>query len=161
MPHKGQSWTPWEYEMIGEWVSRTFGDVEWRTQVRLGPIQPRLPDGTWTEEEGRMLGRWRRYVDAVVILPDRLLVVEACMMADAGKISILQLYKMLVPQTPELAEYKDLPIQMVFLYAVEDRNLSELARQQGILPVHFVPSNFESWFNKLAARAKRPPQTPQ
>ncbi len=41
MAHKGQPWTPWETMMISEWVGRTFGDVEIRTMVRLGKIQPR------------------------------------------------------------------------------------------------------------------------
>lgn len=157
--HKGQSWTPWELNMIGEWLRKTFGDVRYKTQFRLGKIQPRLPDGTYGRDEMGMLGRWRRYADAVVFLPDRLLVIEAVMKSDPGKISTLQLYGMLVPQTPELADYSHLPVKLVLIFAIEDPWVTEQCRRNGILPVHFVPSNFDEWFSKLAARARRATRT--
>lgn len=158
MPHKGQSWTPWEIRMIGEWVNRTFPDAEYRTQVRLGRIQPRLPNGTYSADEEKTLGNWRRYADAIVILSDRLLLVEAVMRADPGKISVLNLYEALIPQTAELAEFFRLPIQKVFLFAIEDPTINELAKRERILPILYVPSFFEEWLSKLAARHKRVPQ---
>jgi hypothetical protein len=160
MPHKGQSWTPWELNMIGEWLGQTFPQAPYKTQCRLGKIQPRLPNGTFGPDEEAMLGRWRRYVDAVVFLEDRLLLVEAVMKADPGKVSILELYEMLVPDTPELQPYKDLPIQKVLLFAIEDPWLTKLCERKGILAVHFVPSNFEQWYEKLPQRARRPSRAP-
>mgnify|MGYP001065412127 CR=1 FL=1 len=152
-------YTPWEIMMISEWVAKTFPDARWQTNVRLGKIQPRLPDGTYTEDEARGLGLWRRRVDAIVYLRDRLLLVEAILRADPGKISILKLYEMLVPQTPELVEFRDLPIQKVLLYCIEDPVLNVLAEKEGILPIQYVPSFFDRWFSKLAGRKKRTPRS--
>lgn len=152
-----RKWTPWEQSMIGEWVSQTFGDVEWRTNVRLGRIQPRAPDGTYSPDELRALGVWRRFVDAVVILPDRLLLVEAVMRADPGKLSQLKLYELLLPQTPELEEHLQLPVQKVLLYCIEDPAVTALARLDDILPVRFVPSCFDAWWQTLRPRDKRAP----
>jgi len=160
MPHKGQAWTAWEINMITEWLSKTFPDAEYRTMVRLGQIQPRLANGTWTPDEEAMLGVHRRYADAVVFLPDRLLLVEAVMRADPGKLAVLELYELLLPQTPELQQWKHLPIQKILLYSIEDPTLTELARRKEILAVHFVPSFFDTWFGGLVARHQRAPRTP-
>lgn len=160
MPHAGQAWTAWEITMIAEWLGQTFPGAEYRTMVRLGRIQPRLANGTYTEDEERMLGVHRRYADAVVILPDRLLLVEAVMRADPGKLAVLELYEMLIPQTPELQQYANLPIKKVLLYAIEDPVLVELARRKDILAVRFTPSFFDTWFAQLKARHQRAPRTP-
>jgi hypothetical protein len=161
MSNSKRSWHPWELEMISEWLGKTFPDVPFQTQVRLGRIQPRAANGTFAADEEAMIGRWRRYADAIAFLDDRLLLIEAVMKADAGKVSILKLYEMLVPQTPELAEYSLLPIQKVLLFAIEDPWLTELCKRENILPVHFVPSNFEKWFATLRPRDKRASQAPE
>lgn len=145
----------WELEMIGEWVSRTFPDVRWQTNVRLGRIQPRGDRTGITPEEKNMLGLWRRRIDAVVFLHDRLLLVEAIMRAQPGKISVLKLYEKLVRQTPELAEYHDLPVQKVLLYCIEDPVLNIVAREEGILPVRYVPTFFDEWFSLRFPRHQR------
>ena len=152
-----RKWTPWEMTMIGEWVERTFGDVEYRTNVRVGRIQPRAARGTYAEDELAMIGVWRRFVDAVVILPDRLLLVEAVMRADPGKLSQLRLYEKLLPQTPELQEYLHLPVQKVLLYCIRDPALELLAQEDNILTVRYVPTFFDEWFRKLRPRDKRAP----
>lgn len=157
---KKRDWHPWELDMISEWLGKTFPDAPFKTQVRLGRIQPRLSNGTFTVDEEAMLGRWRRYADAIAFLDDRLLLIEAVMKADAGKLSILELYEMLIPQTPELTEWSLLPIQKVLLFAIEDPWLTELCRRKDILPVHFVPRNFEQWLETLRPRAKRASQAP-
>jgi len=145
--------------MISEWVAKTFPNVRWQTNVRLGKPQPRNVDGLYERDELILLGVWRRRVDAIVFLHDRLLLIEAILRADPGKISVLKLYERLVPQTPELAEFRDLPIQKVLLYAIEDPVLNVLAREEGILPIQYVPSFFDKWFSKLAGRKKRTPRS--
>jgi hypothetical protein len=155
-----RKWTPWEQRMVGEWVSRTFGDVRYQTNVRLGKIQPRTAGGQFTEEELSMTGVWRRFVDAVVWLPDRLILVEAALRADPGKLGQLELYRTLVPQTPELQDYRKLPIQLVFVYCIEDPAVNSLARVKGILPVLFLPTFYEEWLSTLPARKKRAPGLP-
>ena len=154
-----QKRTPWEIMMIGEWVATTFPDVAWQTNVRLGSHTPRNARGQFTVEELRLLGVWRRRVDAIVYLPDRLLLVEAVLRSHPGKISTLNLYEMLVPQTPELTQYKHLPIQKTLLYVIEDPVLNILAKKDDILPIQFVPSFFDEWFDKLRGRDKRAPRS--
>ena len=141
--------------MVGEWLAQTFPHSRWQTNVRLGRIQPRGDHGQFAPDELRMLGLWRRRIDCIVYLRDRLLLVEAILRADPGKISVLKLYEKLLTQTPELAEYYDLPVQKVLLYCIEDPALLAVAREEGILPIRFVPRWFDEWLETLAPRHRR------
>ncbi len=145
----------WELEFVGEWVTKTFPHARYQTQVRLGRIQPRAPDGQFTVEEKRMLGLWRRRIDCIVFLPDRLLLVEAVLRALPGKLMVLKLYEKLVRQTPELSEYHDLPIQKILLYAIEDPVLLVIAREEGITPIRFVPRWYDEYLATLRPRDRR------
>ncbi len=145
----------WELEMVGEWASKTFPHARYQTQVRLGRIQPRSPDGQFSPGEKRMLGLWRRRIDCIVFLPDRLLLVEAVLRAQPGKITVLRLYEKLVAQTPELSEFYHLPIQKILLYAIEDPVLLAIAREEGIMPIRFVPRWFDEWLETLRPRDRR------
>ncbi len=159
MAEKKRGYTPWEIMMIGEWVGITFDDVVYQTNVRLGPLTPRNSQGQFTRDELRMLGVWRRRADAVVYLPDRLLLVEAVLTSNPGKLSVLELYELLVPQTPELAPYLHLPVQKTLLYCIEDPVLNVLAERKGILAIQYVPTFFDAWFDKLRHRDKRAPRS--
>lgn len=141
--------------MVGEWVSKTFPHARYQTQVRLGRIQPRNAGGQFTAEEKRMLGLWRRRIDCIVFLPDRLLLVEAVLRAQPGKITVLKLYERLVKQTPELSEFYHLPVQKILLYAIEDPVLLGIARDEGILPIRFVPRWYDEWLETLRPRERR------
>jgi len=156
---KGQPYTPWEIMMISEWVSKTFPDARYSTNFRLGPIQPRAADGTYNVDELKLLGVWRRRIDALVYLEDRLLLVEAVLRADPGKLAVLELYEKLVPQTPELADFSQLPVQKVLLFCIEDPIITILAKDKGILAIQYVPSFFDTWFKLLRERSKRPSQS--
>jgi len=156
---KKRNYTPWEIMMISEWVARTFPDVRWQTNVRLGPAAPRNAHGQYTREELTLLGVWRRRIDAIVFLDDRLVLVEAVLRSNPGKLSILELYARLVPQTPELSEFSALPVQKVLLYVVEDPVVNMIARERDIVPVQYVPTFFPAWFDTLRPRDKRAPRS--
>jgi hypothetical protein len=142
--------------MVAEWVRKTFGDVKVKTNVRLGRVQPRNEQGQFSEDELTLLGAFRRFVDAVVWLPDRLILVEAALRAEPGKLSQLELYETLVSQTPELQDSLHLDVQKILLTCIEDPAVSALARSKGILPVVFTPSFFDEWFETLSPRKQRP-----
>jgi len=148
----------WELRMIGEWLAQTFPDAEWRTNVRLGELQPRDLQGRYTYDELAGLGVWRRWVDAIVILPDRLLLVEAVLRAHPGKLSVLDLYESLVPHTPELAAYHDRRVQKILLYAVPDPAVDALAGRHQILAIQYVPTFVDAWLATLRPRDQRAPR---
>lgn len=75
---------------------------------------------------------WSRYVDAIVIPPDRLIAIEAKIMADVGAVSQLELYAQLIPKTADLAQYVGRPIELRIVTASADPEFVSFAQSKGI-----------------------------
>lgn len=58
---------------------------------------------------------WRAEVDALVIKPGAIELIEAKIQKFMDGLSKLPVYKALIPTTPELREYVNLPVQMTLL----------------------------------------------
>lgn len=76
--------------------------------------------------------RWRFWIDAVVILKDRMLLLEGKLRKPAEGLGQLLLYRALLPQTPELEPYKLLPIDMVLITPRPDPRVIGVANSLGI-----------------------------
>jgi hypothetical protein len=126
----------------------------------LGRIQPRVESPGLTDEERRMIGVHRRWADAVVLLPDRVILVEAKIRPQPGVISQLTTYARLLPHTPELGRHADLPIEMVLLYAIEDGLINVLAREQGIKCISYQPAWLDEYLEELYPRERTGGHTP-
>jgi hypothetical protein len=79
-----------------------------------------------------MLRVSNRYADLVGVIYPNLLVVEAEMVADPGSLSQLQHYIDLIPGTEALRQLRNLPVQGVLLWAVDDAILHQRAVANGI-----------------------------
>jgi hypothetical protein len=155
-----RKWQPRELRLISEFVAQEYTESTYQLRVRLGKIQPRV-DGQFTDTaEERMLGVFRRWADAIVYLPDRLILIEAAIRPDPGKISQLELYERLIPNTPELQHVKHLPVEKLLLYAIPDHVLIELAREHGITCRQYRPPWIEEYLAELFPRERRSPHTP-
>lgn len=154
-----RAWQAREMRMISEFLAREYKDYPYMTRVRLGAIHPELAPGVLSESEKRMVGVWRRWADAIVVLPDRLVLIEGAIRPHPGDISILELYERLIPSTPELEKYKTYPIEKVLLYAMEDPLLILLAREKGIRCILFQPDWLSDYLAILYPRERRPPLT--
>ena len=157
MPRK---WQPRELLMLSEWLAENYQGYEYRTRVRLGRIQPRVESPGLTDEERRMIGVHRRWADAVVLMPDRVVLVEAKIRPQPGVISQLELYARLLPHTPELGRHAELPIEMVLLYAIEDELINVLAREKGIKCVPYQPAWLDEYLDELYPRERTGGRTP-
>ena len=145
--------------MVSEYLAKHYPDYPTRTRVRVGSIHPELRPEQLTEPERRAVGVWRRWADAIVIMPDRLILIEAAIRPNPGDISQLELYEHLLPKTPELAEHKDKPIEKVLLFALEDPVIVSLARERGIQVVYFHPPWIDEYLKILYPRERRAPLT--
>jgi hypothetical protein len=154
-----RKWQPREQLMLSEWLAKEYPQYEYRMRVRLGtyPIERDEAGRYLPDAEMRMLGVWRRWADAIVFLPDRLVLVEAAIRPSPGKLAQLELYKELIPHTPELAEFRDFPIEMVLVYAIEDPVLIKLAREKNIRCVHYIPKWLPAYLEILYPRERRAP----
>lgn len=141
--------------MVAEWVAKQRDDRRWLTRVRLGSPKPAVPRPDMTLEERAMVGSWRRWADAVGLGQRDVLIVEAAIRPNPGKISQLELYALLFPNTPEYRAWRALPVSLVLLYALEDPATILLARQKGIKCVEYKPSWLPAYLETLLPRERR------
>jgi len=76
--------------------------------------------------------RWRFWVDAVVILRDKMVLLEGKIRKPAEGLGQLLLYKALLPQTPELSPYAALPVEMLLVTPRPDPRVIGVAASLGI-----------------------------
>lgn len=141
--------------MVSEYLAKNYSEYPTKTRVRVGSIHPDLKPDQLTDAEKRAVGVWRRWADAIVFMPDRLILIEAAIRPQPGDISQLELYEHLLPQTPELAEHKGKPIEKVLLFALEDPVIVEMARARGISVTYFHPSWIDDYLRILYPRERR------
>ena len=70
-PNK-RDWQPREQRLCSEFIARFYADYESRTHVHLGAPPPRFAGRYTTDAQARLLGVFRRWADAVVLMPDRI-----------------------------------------------------------------------------------------
>jgi len=151
-----RDWQPREQRLVSEFVARFYPHTESRTHVHLGSTPTRLKGRYSTEEDARLVGVFRRWADALVFLPDRVLLIEGKILPQPGVISQLKLYVELIPKTPELAEHRHKPIEPVLVCAIEDPLISELARREGITVRIFHPAWIDEYMKILHPGERTP-----
>jgi len=154
-----RDWEPREMRLVAEYLAKHYPGYETLTRVRLGSVREDLVSSEFTEAELRAVGVWRRWADAVVVMPDRLVLIEAKIRPSPGDISQLELYEHLLPFTPELADHKHKRIEKVLLWALNDEVVAAMARQRGIRVVMFKPSWVDDYLATLYPRERRAPLT--
>lgn len=152
MLKKTRTYAPREMRLVSEYIAKTYPGESFKMNVRLGSLHPRLQGRFLSEAEQRMVGVFRRYADGLIFLQNEVILIEAAIRPQPGKISILELYKRLIPMTPDLAEIKDKPVRMVLLCAIDDPVMTQLAREKGIEVVMFRPQWVDEYIETLYPR---------
>src|SRR6266566_2634589 len=96
-----RDWTPREGRLVAEWVVATFPTADIRFRVSLGNLRQSIDTVGLTDAELRLLGRSRRWVDAMIVEPATVHLVEGKIRLTPGALEQLELYKLLFPLTPE------------------------------------------------------------
>jgi len=127
----------------------------------LGPIPedaPRAPTGQYLAGVARTS---RPRADAIVIDNGTLYVVEGKIMNVALGAGVLPMYERLIPITPELSEYRDLPRKMVLVAANPAQWSAQEALVHNIEFVVYQPDwvveymNYRNTYNTGSARRDR------
>jgi len=159
MAKEKRKWQAREMRLVSEYLAANYADYTTQTRVRLGSVHSDLHPEKLSPAELRAVGVWRRWADAIVVMPDRLILIEAAIRPNPGDISQLELYEHLLPKTPELAEHSGKRIEKVLLYALEDPVIVAMARERGIRVVYFRPAWVEEYLAILYPRERRSPLT--
>jgi hypothetical protein len=154
-----RKWEPREMKMVSEYLAKKYQKYQSATRVRLGMLHPELGVNLSEAEKKSLMGSFRRWADAIVITPTTLILIEASILPDPGKISQLQLYERLLKLTPEYSEYMNRDIRKELVVAIEDPVLIQLAREQNIRVVVFTPDWISDYISTLAGRERQAPKT--
>jgi len=130
-------------------VTAAFPTAHVAYRVRLGAFDPSLADSELTDAQLRALGVFRRYVDALVLEPARVHLVEGKIRSVVGAIEELDLYARLFPLTPAYAAYRPLPLDRHLVWAVRDPVVEAMARERGILVHEYRPAWVDEYLASL------------
>jgi hypothetical protein len=105
-----------------------------------------------------------RWADAIVIQPDKLIVIEAKLRASEflKGLGELQLYIHLVAHTPEFEKFKNRRVVGRLIAPIEDPAVMLIARQNLIETAVFKPSFYDAFLEAIQprqARAIRPEES--
>jgi len=140
-----------------EWLSKNFPPGTWITNVRLGVPKREMLEAAKTPEERRALKLWTAQADAVVLLDDKVIIVEALVRPEWWKIEQLLEYGQLFKHTPEFAGHWHKPIELVLLTVDVDPFHQMIAEQRGVRVVIYRPPWIESYLAQYPPRRRRPP----
>ena len=99
-----------------------------------------------------------RWVDAIVIQPTRITVIEGKLRPSEylKGLGELQLYTHLVPHTPELGDFKERRVVGRLVISLPDPTVQWLARSRGLETAVYQPTFWAEYMEVLAGREKRP-----
>ncbi len=129
----------YEPRLVAEYIAENFPNAKVYYDQPLGAIPPEAPRAATGQYLAGVARTSRPRADAIVIDDDVLWVVEAKILdvsLGAGK---LPMYERLVPSTPELSEYRDLPRKMLLVSANPAQWSAQEALTHNIELVVFQP----------------------
>ena len=154
-----RNWEPRERRLVSEWTRLTFPNAHVKEAVRLGAVEPALQDAHLSENELRAMGVFRRWVDALVVEPHVVHLIEGKIRNQPGALEQLDLYERLLPLTPELHDIRHLPVRKHLVWVIRDTVVESLARDRGILVHEYHPPWVDDYLKLLEPRHRRPPAT--
>ena len=121
-----------ESRMVVEYLKDTYSQFSYITNCPLGKVDEALMREVGYKSALGITRPFRPMVDAVVILPNYLVLVEAKVWQVLAGMSKLPFYKSLIPFTPELKDYLPREVLMELVVGQTNSNLEIMARDQGI-----------------------------
>ena len=140
-----------------EWLVKNFPPGTFRTNVRLGAVSPELVERTVSPAERRALKVFTAQADAIVLLKEKVIIIEALVRPEWWKIQQLKQYKKLFKSTIEFKEHWDKPIELVLLTTISSPFHEKMCAEEGIRLILYRPKWIEEYLQTLAARKRRPP----
>lgn len=141
--------------LCSQFVAENYPTARTYIQQYLGPIKPAAELQGLSVSEKLALGTGRRRADAVLILPDQIVLVECYIHVQLGKLSQVMTYRELIPSTPELAPFVKLPVKAILVGAQRDPILDQMAAKFGIDVIIFRPKWVVDYLATVAARHSR------
>ena len=138
-----------ETRMVAEYLLKNYAAFPTRTGVPLGYVDEGLMATAGYQKAILMSRPYRPECDAIVILPNYLVLIEAKVWNVVNGCAKLPLYKSLVASTPELKQYLPREIIMHLVVGWTNPNLEAMAQSAGVVIKVYSPDWLADVVNKL------------
>ena len=128
-----------EPRWVSEYIKNNYPDAEIRLRCPLGPVPDQLKDLYGPAKAARVYRPSRPEVDALVILEEAILIIEAKVFKYMDGLSKLPVYKALIPKTDELLALLPRPIIMHLLLPREIPWVMAAAESLGVEVITEAP----------------------
>ena len=128
-----------EVRLVAEYLKANYSKFPFVMAQPLGKIDEALMAKEGYQRAINISRPFRPEVDAIVILPNYLLLIEAKVWHVLPGLAKLPFYKSLVPYTPELREYMPREVLMQLVVGWTNDNLEIMARSADVQVVVFSP----------------------
>jgi hypothetical protein len=140
-----EKWAPREQAFVAEWVTVTFPGEHAILRARVGSPPAELVKAIGEDAAQRQYKPWLRWVDALVLRRDQVVLVEAKLRGNPASVSQLEFYADLFRKTVEHREHWTKPRRLVLLTPWRDPDLEGYAKSKGVDVVLYQPSWLEDY----------------
>ena len=153
-----------ERRLISEWALERYPKDRRILSCPLGAIETELVARVGQVRAVKLSRPWRLEVDVIIPTDSRLIVAEAKIFRPRDGIGDLLVYRPQIPKTPELAQYRALPIELVLVAPWDSDYIRGMCEDVGVRLDVFGPSwvadyieeHHKYWTSEYqAARAER------
>jgi len=138
-----------------EWLGINYPAGTWSTNIRLGKIKSLEERKLMPEEERLLIGAFGAQADAIVLLPDRVVIVEAMVRHEPGTAEDLLKYEMLFRETEEFKEHWHKPIEKIIVTPLDVGMYLAFYEKMGIKVVKYAPLWIQEYLSTYPPRFRR------
>ncbi len=140
-----------ETRLIAEYVKERYSAFPFTLKQPLGGVSDDLAREMGFSKALAIARPSRPEADAVVFHTKSLILIEAKVWHIIDGLAKLPLYKALIPTTPELVQYRDMPVSMEIVVPWTNENLITMATSVGAQVVLYKPL----WIDEVVAKVQR------
>lgn len=146
-----------ESRLLSEYIRDRYAGRAFHSQLPIGASPGAVGVDYLDEAEERMARRLNRRVDAVIVPPPELVVIEATMSRPSDKVGRLIEYLLLLPATPEYRNWAGAPVVVELVTAQDDEVARKMCALLGFRYVFYEPDWIDEFHAVYPRRKRRSP----
>jgi len=142
--------------ILVEYLGKHYAPGSWQTNVRVGEIDPSISALFITDKEKRMAMSSTFIVDAVVILPEEVVLIEVETEIFIKAVCQVEFYSHMFGNTERFREHWNKPRTMIVVSTSESDLLRWWANMHGVRWIHYEPIWWPEYQSSRAQRRYTP-----
>ena len=145
MRDSGRPWEPREMRLVEDYCKEFYSGAKVLYRVRLGSA-PLVVKSKFGKDRGeRWFQPFKPWADAVIILPDQVILLEAKLRATTAALGQVLMYRDVFFDTPEFVQYKGRELITRVISPWWDEKIANLLHQYKIETEYYEPAWVEDY----------------